>query len=55
LAECPPGSQYAGYLKRLNDVASFVLHGDKLVLNLMMNGGDLVFKNGGSIHDNGHP
>ena len=55
LAECPPGSQYAGYLKRLNEVVGFVLHENRLVLNLMMNGGDLVFKNGGSIHDNGHP
>lgn len=54
LAECPPGSQYAGYLKRLNEVVSFALHENKLVLNLMPDGGDLVFKNGGSIHDNGH-
>ncbi|MGR8998172.1 MAG: META domain-containing protein [Gammaproteobacteria bacterium] len=56
IAECLPGSQYAGYLKRLNEVVSFVLHKNKLVLNLMIDGGDMVFKNGGSIHDNGgHP
>jgi heat shock protein HslJ len=55
LVECQPGSQYAGYLKRLNEVVSFVLHENKLVLNLLPDGGDLVFKNGGSIHDQNHP
>ena len=50
LAECPPGSEYAGYLKRLTDVVSFVLHENRLVLNLTMDGDELVFKNGGSIH-----
>lgn len=55
LAECPPESQYAGYLKRLNEAVSFVLHENKLVLNLMPDGGDLVFKNGGSIHDKNYP
>jgi heat shock protein HslJ len=54
LAECPPGSPYAEYLRRLNTVVSFILHENKLVLNLIMNKGNMVFKNGGSIHDNGH-
>ena len=54
LAECPPGSPYAEYLRRLNKVVSFILHENKLVLNLIMNKGNMIFKNGGSIHDNGH-
>ena len=54
LAECPPGSSYAEYLRRLNKVVSFILHENKLVLNLIMDVGNMVFKNGGSIHDNDH-
>jgi heat shock protein HslJ len=54
LAECPPGSPYAEYLRRLNKAVSFILHENKLVLNLIMDEGNMIFKNGGSIHDSGH-
>jgi heat shock protein HslJ len=53
-AKCPPGSSYAEYLRHLNEVVSFILHENKLELNLMMGKGNLVFKNGGPIHNNGH-
>lgn len=55
LAECPPGSSYAEYLKRLSEVAGFTLHKNKLLLNLIMDKGNMVFKNGGSIHEIGRP
>jgi heat shock protein HslJ len=53
LAGCPPGSPYAEYLRLLNKVVSFILHENKLVLNLLMDKNNIVFKNGGSIHDKG--
>jgi heat shock protein HslJ len=49
LAECEPGSQYAEYMRHLTEAVSFVLRENKLVLNLMMDGGNLVFENGGTV------
>ena len=43
LAECEPDSLYSEYLADLGDVASFVLEGDTLYLNLMMDAGTMVF------------
>ena len=43
LAECEPGSLYDTYLARLEDVATFVMDGDNLVLNLWADGGNMVF------------
>jgi heat shock protein HslJ len=54
LAECPPGLSYSGYLRQLSKVVSFSLHENKLVLDLILNEGNMVFKNGGSIVDNKH-
>ena len=54
LAECEAGSLYDVYLARLGEVASFVLDGDQLVLNLWTDGGNMVFVRsaaGGSIVD----
>lgn len=49
LAECEPGSRYAEYLRHLTEAVSFVLREKKLVLNLMMDGGNLVFEHGGAV------
>jgi hypothetical protein len=54
LAECPPGSSYSVYLRHLSKIDSFNLHENKLELDLMMNEGNMVFRNGGSIRDNPH-
>ena len=43
LAECEPESLYATYLKQLSNVATFVMDGDNLVLNLWADGGNMVF------------
>lgn len=48
LAECEPGSRYADYLGYLTEAVSFVLHDNKLALNLMMDEGNLVFENAGA-------
>lgn len=49
LAECEPGSRYAEYLRHLSEAISFVLRDNKLVLNLMMDGGSLVFEHGEAV------
>lgn len=43
LAECELGSLYDTYLTRLVAVATFVMDGDNLVLNLWADGGNMVF------------
>jgi heat shock protein HslJ len=43
LAECEPGSLYDEYLARLGDVVTFVLDGDRLVLNLKADAGNMIF------------
>ncbi len=43
LAECGPESLYNTYLTQLGDVVTFVMDGDKLVLNLWADGGNMVF------------
>ena len=52
LAECEPGSRYADYLRHLTEAVSFVLHENKFVLNLMTDGGRLVFERGGEVSNN---
>jgi len=52
LAECEPGSRYAEYLRHLTEAVSFVLHENKLVLNLMMDRENLVFEHGGEVSEN---
>jgi heat shock protein HslJ len=43
LAECPPGSYYDLFLRRLGEVVTYVLHEGKLYLDLWADGGQLVF------------
>lgn len=43
LAACEPGSLYDIYLTRLDEVATFVMDGDNLVLNLWADAGNMVF------------
>ena len=43
LAECGPESHYYTFLDQLTKVATFVMDGDNLVLNLSADGGNLVF------------
>jgi heat shock protein HslJ len=43
LAECGPESLYSQFLRRLGDVATFVLEDGRLFLNLKMDAGDMVF------------
>jgi heat shock protein HslJ len=43
LAECEPGSLYDEYLARLGDVVTFVLDGDRLVMNLKADAGNMIF------------
>jgi uncharacterized lipoprotein YbaY/heat shock protein HslJ len=43
LAECGPDSLYADFLELLGDVATYVVEDGKLVLNLKMDAGDMVF------------
>jgi heat shock protein HslJ len=40
---CPPGSLSDVYVSRLNEVASYVIDGGQLYLNLMIDSGNLVF------------
>ncbi|NOT12536.1 MAG: META domain-containing protein [Methylococcaceae bacterium] len=54
LAECPPGSRYADYLKYLTEAISFALHEHQVELRLMTNGQSLVFEKGGEVPQN-HP
>jgi heat shock protein HslJ len=42
LAECAPGSRYADYLRHLTEAVSFVVRDNKLVLSLVVDGGNLV-------------
>jgi heat shock protein HslJ len=42
-AACGPESQDAEFLRRLFDVATYVIEGGKLYLNLKMDAGDMVF------------
>lgn len=48
LAECGPESRSMDYLKNLTEAVSFEIHDNKLVLNLVMGGERLIFRNGGS-------
>jgi heat shock protein HslJ len=43
LAECAPGSHYNTYLGYMGNVATYVIDGEQLVLNLWADGGNLVF------------
>lgn len=45
LAACPPESLSDEYIQRLGEVRTFVFDGSNLVLNLMMDGGNMVFSN----------
>jgi heat shock protein HslJ len=49
LAECGPGSHYAAFLRHLTETASFILRDNAFVLNMRMDGGNLVFENGGPV------
>jgi heat shock protein HslJ len=40
---CPPGSLSTQFVDRLNEVASYVMDGGKLYLNLKMDSGNMVF------------
>jgi uncharacterized protein YraI len=42
-AACPPGSLSDDYIQRLGEVRTFVFDGSSLVMNLMMDGGNMVF------------
>ena len=44
LAECGPDSLYDEYLRYFGDVVTYVMDGDRLVLNLKMDAGDMVFR-----------
>jgi heat shock protein HslJ len=44
LAECGPDSLYDVYLRNFANVASYVMDGDRLILNLKMDSGDMVFR-----------
>ncbi len=44
LAACGPASRDADYLRYFGDVATWVMDGDRLVLNLKLDSGDLVFR-----------
>lgn len=43
LAECGPDSLYHTFLTQMSNVATYVIDGDKLVLNLWADGGNMVF------------
>jgi heat shock protein HslJ len=43
LAECAPGSHYNTFLGHLGNVATYVIDGENLFLNLWADGGNLVF------------
>ena len=43
LAECEPGSHYNKFLVYMGNVATYVIDGETLVLNLWADGGNLVF------------
>ena len=45
---CPPESLYDTFLTRLGEVVTYVLHEGKLVLNLKIDGGNMVFAKAGS-------
>ncbi|MDE2994639.1 MAG: META domain-containing protein [Chloroflexota bacterium] len=47
-AACPPESLSQTYLTRLGEVVTYVLHEGKLVLNLKIDGGNMVFAKGGA-------
>jgi heat shock protein HslJ len=51
LAECAPGSRYAEFLRYLSEASCFVLHENKFRLNLMREGGNLVFEHGGAVSE----
>ena len=44
LAECEPGSLYDTFLADLGYVATYVIDGNNLVLNLWADGGNMVFR-----------
>jgi heat shock protein HslJ len=43
LVACPPGSQDGVFLRDLSRVATYVINGDQLVLNLSMDSGNMTF------------
>ncbi|MBV9329898.1 MAG: META domain-containing protein [Chloroflexi bacterium] len=43
LVACPPGSQDTVFLRDLSQVATYVFDGDKLVLNLRLDTGNMIF------------
>lgn len=43
LVGCPPGSQDTVFLRDLSQVATFVLNGDELALNLRFDSGNMIF------------
>ena len=47
-AACPPESLSNTFLTRLGEVVTYVLHEGKLVLNLKIDGGNMVFAQAGS-------
>ena len=51
LAECAPGSRYAEFLRYLTEALGFVVHENKFRLNLMREGGSLVFEHGGAVSE----
>ncbi len=51
LAECAHGSRYAEFLRYLTEASGFVLHENKFRLNLMREGGNLVFEHGGVVSE----
>jgi heat shock protein HslJ len=44
LAACPPGTQDFVFLRDLRNVATYVFDGEHLVLNLRLDGGNMVFE-----------
>jgi len=43
LAACPPGSQDTAFVRDLSQVASYVFDGPRLVLNMRLDSGNMVF------------
>jgi heat shock protein HslJ len=43
LAACPPGSQDSVFLRDLGQVVTYVMAGENLVLNLRIDGGNMIF------------
>ena len=48
MAACPEGSLDAKYVQNLSFVRTYVMDGEKLVLNLMADAGNMIFRPAGS-------